>query len=585
MVRTLAGALLTLAVIVLVTILVWWSGDADDDAAEAAPVPVDVQSEAATPAQASDVAGPVPPTSGQPVAAEDDAHVPAADPLTGIPRDTDVLDRADPLAVAQNAFALEAGKAGDTARFSASLAPEPFDAAAYARDPQPYLTEVDARRQWQTASDASGAPAMDLLSESETPLPLEVSKDVDADLSTRLDTRYMDVRNPEVRAIFSLRSKAMAAMRDWFESEQFEEVDTPLLSEAGAEGGADLFPVVYYDKEAFLSQSPQLYKQMLVAAGFDRLYEVGHAFRAEDFSTSRHVSEIAMFDVELGYITDHNDVMDVQEESLRHTIRAVVENAERELELLDSELTVPEEPFPRITFDEALDILEEEYGHFPDDPTDLDTKGEKLLGEYFEEQGHPAIFVVGYPEEKFYYWQREGDDIASRKFDLLYRGQELSSGGQREHDRETLIAAMEAGGVDPADFEFYLDAFRYGVPPHGGYGLGIDRMIQQMEQAGLPPPDFRETAAGFLVTLQGHTFASSVAEGVDTQEWEKMGLNERQIAALLHLAEHRRITNRDLQEIAPEVSAETLRRDLADLVERGLLLKVGEKRATYYILK
>jgi ATP-dependent DNA helicase RecG len=116
-------------------------------------------------------------------------------------------------------------------------------------------------------------------------------------------------------------------------------------------------------------------------------------------------------------------------------------------------------------------------------------------------------------------------------------------------------------------------------------GYGIDRMIQQMEQAGLPPPDFRETAAGFLVTLQGHTFASSVAEGVDTQEWEKMGLNERQIAALLHLAEHRRITNRDLQEIAPEVSAETLRRDLADLVERGLLLKVGEKRATYYILK
>ena len=340
----------------------------------------------------------------------------------------------------------------------------------------------------QAADQAPGgaelAPtAMEVLSESETPLPLEVSKDVDADLSTRLDTRYMDVRNPEVRAIFSLRSKAMAAMRDWFESEQFEEVDTPLLSEAGAEGGADLFPVVYYGREAFLSQSPQLYKQMLVAAGFDRLYEVGHAFRAEDFSTSRHVSEIAMFDVELGYISDHNDVMDVQEESLRHTIRAVVENAERELELLGSELTVPEDPFPRITFDEALDILEAEYGHFPEDPTDLDTKGEKLLGEYFAEQGHPAIFVVGYPEEKFYYWQREGDDIASRKFDLLYRGQELSSGGQREHDRETLIAAMEAGGVDPDDFSFYLDAFRYGVPPHGGYGLGIDRLIQQL--AGL----------------------------------------------------------------------------------------------------
>jgi aspartyl-tRNA synthetase len=340
----------------------------------------------------------------------------------------------------------------------------------------------------QAADQAPGgaeiAPTeMEVLSEAETPLPLEISKDVDADLSTRLDLRYMDVRAPEVKAIFSLRSKAMAAMREWFEDAEFEEVDTPLLSAAGAEGGADLFPVVYYDKEAFLSQSPQLYKQMLVASGFDRLYEIGHAFRAEDFATSRHVSEIAMFDVELGYIEDHNDVMDVQEESLRHVIRRVVETAERELDLLGSDLTVPEDPFPRITFDEALDILETEYGHFPEDPGDLDTKGEKLLGEHFAEQGHPAIFVVGYPGEKFYYWQREGDDLASRKFDLLYRGQELSSGGQREHDREKLVAAMEAGGVDPADFEFYLDAFRYGVPPHGGYGLGIDRMIQQL--AGL----------------------------------------------------------------------------------------------------
>jgi aspartyl-tRNA synthetase len=340
----------------------------------------------------------------------------------------------------------------------------------------------------QAADQAPGgaeiAPTeMEVLSEAETPLPLEISKDVDADLSTRLDLRYMDVRAPEVKAIFSLRSKAMAAMREWFEDAEFEEVDTPLLSAAGAEGGADLFPVVYYDKEAFLSQSPQLYKQMLVASGFDRLYEVGHAFRAEDFATSRHVSEIAMFDVEIGYIEDHHDVMDVQEESLRHVIRRVVETAERELDLLGSDLTVPEEPFPRISFDEALDILETEYGHFPEDPGDLDTKGEKLLGEHFAEQGHPAIFVVGYPGEKFYYWQREGDDLASRKFDLLYRGQELSSGGQREHDREKLVAAMEAGGVDPADFEFYLDAFRYGVPPHGGYGLGIDRMIQQL--AGL----------------------------------------------------------------------------------------------------
>jgi aspartyl-tRNA synthetase len=323
-----------------------------------------------------------------------------------------------------------------------------------------------------------------VLSEAKAAPSIEISKEVEAELSTRLDERHLEVRKPSTRAVFSLRSKAMRAMRQWFYDKGFEEVDTPELSTAGAEGGADLFPVVYYDREAYLSQSPQLYKQILVASGFDRLFEVGHAFRAEDFGTSRHVSEIAMFDVELGYIEDHHDVMDVQEESLRHTVRHVVENADRELEELGVDLEVPEEPFPRITFEEARTVLREEYDHVPEDANDLDTRGERLLGEHFEEQGHPAVFVVGYPDEKFYYRQDvEGDDIASRKFDLLYRGQELSSGGQREHDLERLKAKMREQGVEPESFGFYLEGFRYGVPPHGGYGLGIDRLVQQL--AGL----------------------------------------------------------------------------------------------------
>jgi nondiscriminating aspartyl-tRNA synthetase len=317
-----------------------------------------------------------------------------------------------------------------------------------------------------------------VISKSETPLPLAI--DGSADRSTRLDSRSLDLRTLKTRAVFALRSRAMTAMREWFVGEHFEEVDTPALSAAGAEGGADLFPVVYYDREAFLSQSPQLYKQMLVAAGFDRLFEIGHAFRAEDFSTSRHVSEIAMFDVELGYIEDHNDVMDVQEKSLRYTLEELRATASRELDLLDVSLGVPADDFPRITFEEALAILRDEYGHVPEDSTDLDTRGERLLGEYFEEQGHPAVFVVGYPDEKFYYRQSADDEIASRKFDLLYCGLELSSGGQREHDIDRLRATMEEQGVDPADFEFYLEAFRYGMPPHGGYGMGIDRLIQQI---------------------------------------------------------------------------------------------------------
>ncbi|WP_254864632.1 aspartate--tRNA(Asn) ligase [Halovivax gelatinilyticus] len=312
-------------------------------------------------------------------------------------------------------------------------------------------------------------------------LPLEVAKDVGAARSTRLDHRAIDVRRPETRAIFSLRSKLVRALREWCTEADFEEVETPTITAAGAEGGAELFPVVYYGREATLSQSPQLYKQALVAAGFDRLFEVGTAFRAEAFSTSRHVAEISMFDVELGYVEDHHDVMDVQEESLRYALESVRSQGKRELELLDVDLTVSDAPFPRITFDEARRILEDEYGHVPEEPADLDTRGERLLGDHFTDRGHPAVFVVGYPDEKFYYRQDvPGDDIASRKFDLLYRGLELSSGGQREHDVDRLATRMRERGLSLGDFEFYLEGLRYGTPPHGGFGLGIDRLVQQV---------------------------------------------------------------------------------------------------------
>lgn len=323
--------------------------------------------------------------------------------------------------------------------------------------------------------------SLEVISEADTPLPMEVAKDIESDLSTRLDNRAIDLRKPENFAVFSLRSKLVTAMEEWFDKEEYVNVDTPLISQEGAEGGAELFPVVYYGDEVFLSQSPQLYKQMLMAAGFDKIYETGTAFRAEAFATSRHVSEIAMFDVELAYIEDHHDVMDVQEESLRYALERVGENAEDELETLGVDLTVPTDPFPRITFEEARDLLATEFDHVPEDDDDLDTKGEKLLGEYFEEQGHPAFFVVGYPDEKFYYRQDvSGDDIASRKFDLIYRGQELSSGGQREHDIETMKEYMAEEGAQPENFHFYLEAFRFGIPPHGGYGLGIDRLVQKV---------------------------------------------------------------------------------------------------------
>ncbi|MFB6213025.1 MAG: aspartate--tRNA(Asn) ligase [Candidatus Nanohaloarchaea archaeon] len=325
---------------------------------------------------------------------------------------------------------------------------------------------------------------LEILGEAESPLPMDVSKNIDSDLATRLDNRFMDLRRPEKHAIFSLKSHLVEAMEEWFDQNEYIRIQTPLISKEGAEGGAELFPIIYYDDEAFLSQSPQLYKQMLMAAGFDKVYETGVAFRAEDFATSRHVSEIQMFDVELAFIDDHHDVMDVQEESLRYALKEAKKRAADDLDVLGVELEVPEEDFPRITFEKAREILKEEYDHVPKDDNDLDTKGEKLLGEHFEEKGHPAFFVVGYPDEKFYYMQDvPEDETASRKFDLIYRGLELSSGGQRQHDLETLEEYMDRQGADPENFSFYLEAFKFGMPPHGGYGLGIDRLVKQV--AGL----------------------------------------------------------------------------------------------------
>jgi len=351
------------------------------------------------------------------------------------------------------------------------------------------LGKEDVIRVTGTVKESDQAPggreihpdSVEVLNIANSPLPMEIAGEVDSDLATRLDNRFMDLRQPDVHCIFSFRDKVITGLREWFESEDFIEIHTPIISKGGAEGGATLFPVIYYQEEAFLRQSPQLYKQMLMAAGFDRVYELGPSFRAENFGTSRHVSEFTQWDVELAFIEDHHDVMDVLEGSLRSVVKHLKEEAQHELDKLGVELEVPEEDFPRIHFDEARRILREEYDHVPDEDGDLDTKGEKLLGEHFMEQGHEFFFVVGYPGEKFYYMQDiDEDETASRKFDLIYRGQELSSGGQREHRLDVLQQAMEEDGVDESNFSFYLESFKFGMPPHGGYGLGLDRLVTKL---------------------------------------------------------------------------------------------------------
>lgn len=330
---------------------------------------------------------------------------------------------------------------------------------------------------------------LDVLSPAATPLPLGVVDKVGADMDTRLDNRVMDLRKPERRAIFHLRDLLIRGIREYLHRNGFVEVTTPKLSGAGAEGGATLFRTDYFGKEAYLSQSPQLYKQMLMGTGLDRVFELSPAFRAEPSDTVRHVTEFLSFDAEVSPIAEQEDFLKILEGCVAHAIAHVRDHGKRHLEILAVEPKVPTLPLPRVGYGEALGILAAE-GKMIRDGADLDTEAEKVLGRAMAAKGHDLYFITGYPAsiKPFYVMVREGDPNYSCSFDLEFKGDEMASGGQREHRYDRLLARMKEMGLRPDSFEFYLKAFRYGMPPHGGWGLGIDRLVQKV----LDLPNVRE---------------------------------------------------------------------------------------------
>jgi aspartyl-tRNA synthetase len=333
------------------------------------------------------------------------------------------------------------------------------------------------------------ATSLDVLSEAAAPLPLPVADKVGAEMDTRLDNRFLDLRKPERRAIFRVRAAAAAGIRAHLDREGFVEVQTPKLAGAGAEGGATLFETTYFGRRAYLSQSPQLYKQILMATGLDRVYELAPAFRAEPSDTVRHVTEFTSFDGELAWIGSMEDVLEVLEGTVAAAVRAVRERAMPDLEALGADPKVPSLPLRRVPYPEALEILRG-HGKRLRDGDDVDTEGEKLLGSALAGEGHEWYFLVDYPTaiKPFYIMAHADDPEASHSFDLEYKGDEMASGGQREHRLEPLVGRMKARGLDPASFEFYLKAFRYGMPPHGGWGFGLDRFVQKL----LDLPNIRE---------------------------------------------------------------------------------------------
>jgi len=323
--------------------------------------------------------------------------------------------------------------------------------------------------------------SLEVVAPADPELPLDPSGKVDADLSTRLDNRTLDLRKDEVQAVFEIRSEIMRAVREQFREFRCTEINTPKIVATGTEGGTELFPITYFGEEAFMNQSPQLFKQLIAGSNVERVFEIGPIFRAEEHNTPRHLNEATSIDFE-GAFCDQNDAMDVVEGVIRAAYEAVEENCADELEALDltDEFGAPDEAFPRISYEDALERINA-TGELDEQLVwgdDLSTEAEKALGD--DVGGH--YFITDWPSEiqPFYIKDHDDDPQLSTGFDLMHPRMELVSGGQREHRHEKLIEGFEQQGLDPDQFEYYTKMFKYGMPPHAGFGLGGERLVMTL---------------------------------------------------------------------------------------------------------
>ena len=319
---------------------------------------------------------------------------------------------------------------------------------------------------------------IDSLAEPEVPIA------VDSALDKRIDWRYLDLRRPDRKLIFEVQTTTEHAMREFWHEQGFIEIHTPKFMGSASESGAELFKVEYFETQAYLAQSPQFYKQMAMAAGFGKVFEVGPVFRANPSFTSRHDTEFTSVDVEISWIDSHDDVMSFEEAWLAHVLAAVKRTHGEAIEAtFDTELLVPELPFPRVTLEEAKELLRAQGHDAPGPLHDLDPPSERALSAIIkQEHGHEFAFVTDYPTSvrPFYHMRYPDRPTVTKSFDLLWRGIELTTGAQREHRYEQLLAQAAEKGVDTGPIQYYLDFFRYGAPPHGGFGFGLTRLLMQM---------------------------------------------------------------------------------------------------------
>lgn len=321
-----------------------------------------------------------------------------------------------------------------------------------------------------------------ILSMPTAPMPLAISKwKLNTSLDAKLNLRSVSLRNVRERAKFKLQEGIVKGFRDFLYSEGFTEIHTPKIGAKSAEGGANLFKLDYFHRPAVLQQSPQLYKQMMVGV-FDRVFETAPVFRAEKHNTKRHLNEYTSLDFEMGYIDSFEDIMAMETGFLQYTMKLLEKEYSRELKILG--ITLPKtDKIPAVRFDKAKELVAEKYNRKIRNPFDLEPEEETLIGQYFkEEYDADFVFVTHYPSKKrpFYAMDDPEDARYTLSFDLLYHGLEITTGGQRIHDYQMLVDKIAAKGMDEEGLEQYLDTFRYGMPPHGGLGIGLERLTMKL---------------------------------------------------------------------------------------------------------
>ena len=301
-------------------------------------------------------------------------------------------------------------------------------------------------------------------------------------IDQRIDYRWIDLRTDANQLMFKAQTVMINAMREFLLARKFMEIHTPKLIGAASESGADVFEVKYFDRKAYLAQSPQFYKQMAMASGFERIFEVGPVFRAEKHNTKRHLNEYTSLDFEMGYIDGFEDIMAMETGFLQYMVDLLKKDYEKELKILD--VTLPNvDKIPTVRFDEAKRKVAEKYGRKIRNPYDLEPEEEALIGQYFKEEcDADFVFVTHYPSKKrpFYAMDDPADPTFTLSFDLLYHGLEITTGGQRIHDYNMLLEKIEKRGMTTEGMEQYMDTFKHGMPPHGGLGIGLERLTMKL---------------------------------------------------------------------------------------------------------